>query len=103
MAQHAVPALAVDTTIIAAIGTKVAMAYLAGDDIGRYFTSAGTSGDVLWFSTTPDTWILEDFAQKLVAIVQKRPQCSGCWMPTEEDILEKRAKERETRNEKSKV
>jgi molybdopterin/thiamine biosynthesis adenylyltransferase len=102
-AQHAVPALSVDTTIVAAIGTKIAMAYLAGEDIRRYFTNGGTSGDIMWCSTTPDTWILEDFAQKLVAIVEKQPHCRGCWTPTADDIRNKHAKRKESRNEQSKV
>lgn len=102
-AQHAVPALSVDTTIVAAIGTKIAMACLAGEDFRRYFTSGGTTGNIMWFSTTPDTWILEDFAQKLVAIVEKRQHCRGCWIPTEDDIRDKHAKRKESQNEQSKI
>jgi molybdopterin/thiamine biosynthesis adenylyltransferase len=102
-AQHAVPALSVDTTIVAAIGTKIAMAHLAGEDIRRYFTNGGTTGDIMWVSTTPDTWILEDFAQKLVAIVERKPHCKGCWMPTEADIRNKHARRKESEDEQPEI
>jgi len=94
-AQAAVPSLSIDTTIIASIATKILMAFLAGEDIAQYFTVAGNTGQVMWFSTTPDTWILQDAFQKLTATVEKYPQCRGCSKPDKEAILAKHKQRKE--------
>ena len=100
-AQKAVPALSVDTTIIASIACKLVMTYLAGEDVRRYFTVTGSEGkcegDVMWISTTPETWITEDFLQKVVARVEKNPKCPGCWTPDLEAMRKKQQERRETR------
>ena len=55
------------------------MAILAGEDMSQYFKQFDNKGDVMWFSTKPEgTWVLEDFAQKLVAKIQKNPDCVVC-------------------------
>lgn len=99
LAQKAVPALSVDTSIIAFVTCKLVMAHLAGEDIQRYFTVTGSEGkcqgDVMWISTTPETWIMEDFLQKVVARVEKRPKCPGCWAPGLEEIRRKKQQRKE--------
>lgn len=99
VAQKAVPALSVDTSIIAYITAKLVMAHLAGENIRRYFTVTGSEGkcegDVMWVSTTPETWIMEDFLQKIVARVEKRSQCPGCWAPDLESIRRKMQQRKE--------
>jgi len=78
-AQHAVPALSTDIAIISDLAAKVALAFLSGADLRQYFKNFDNSGEVIWFSTTPDgTWIMEDFAQKVVAKVVKDPDCLVC-------------------------
>lgn len=94
-AQISVPSLSVDTSIIASIAAKILMAYLAGESIKNYFTSMGNKGQVMWVSTTPDTWILEDAFQKLTAIVEKNPKCPGCWKPEMEAIVAKHKQRKE--------
>ena len=91
VAQAAVPSLSVDTGLIALLTAKLATAFLAGEKVSTYFAQGEASGSVFWFSTSPKTWILEDFAQKLVAEVEKRPECPGCWSPSPEAILRKHA------------
>lgn len=99
-AQKAVPALSVDTAIIAYISTKLVMSFLAGEDIQRYFTVTGAegkcAGDIMWISTTPETWIMDDFLQKVVAKVEKSPKCPGCWTP-DLGAIRKKKQEREER------
>ena len=97
--QKAVPALSIDTSIIAYVACKLVMAYLAGEDLGRYFSVTGDSGrcqgDIMWISTTPETWITEDFLQKVVAKVEKSPSCPGCSMPDMEAVFQKRKNRKE--------
>ncbi|MDP8215997.1 MAG: ThiF family adenylyltransferase [Candidatus Kaelpia imicola] len=76
--QRSVPALSIDVNIISDIATKLAMVILAGEDISQYFKQFDNKGDALWFSTKPDTWVFEDFAQKLVAKIEKNPDCVIC-------------------------
>ncbi len=76
--QHAVPALSTDIGIISDIAAKVALAFLSGADLRQYLKNFDNTGEVMWFSTTPNTWIREDFAQKLVAKVAKNPDCLAC-------------------------
>ena len=76
--QRSVPALSIDVNIISDIATKLAMVILASEDISQYFKQFDNKGDVLWFSTKPGTWVLEDFAQKLVAKIEKNPKCVVC-------------------------
>jgi molybdopterin/thiamine biosynthesis adenylyltransferase len=98
-AQKAVPALSVDTSIVAYIAAKIVMAHLAGEDVRRYFTVTGSEGrcegDVMWISTTPETWITQDFLQKVVAKVEKKPKCPGCWTPDLEAIRRKKQQRKE--------
>jgi molybdopterin/thiamine biosynthesis adenylyltransferase len=77
-AQHAVPALSTDIAIVSDLAAKVAPAFLSGADLRQYFKNFDNTGEVLWFSTTPNTWIMEDFAQKVVAKVLKNPDCLAC-------------------------
>jgi len=99
-AQKAVPALSVDTSIISYITSKLVMAQLAGEDIQRYFTVTGSDGrcqgDIMWISTTPETWITEDFLQKVVASVEKRPNCPGCWSPDLAALRQKKQQRKES-------
>lgn len=97
--QKAVPALSIDTSIIAYTACKLIMAQLAGEDVSRYFTftcDAGRcQGDVMWISTTPETWITDDFLQKVVARVEKTPGCPGCWTPDIDAIRRKQQQRKE--------
>jgi molybdopterin/thiamine biosynthesis adenylyltransferase len=77
-AQYAVPALSTDIAIVSDLAGKVALAYLSGADLQQYFKNFDNKGEVMWFSTTPNTWIMEDFAQKVVAKVLKNPDCLAC-------------------------
>lgn len=76
--QRSVPALSIDVNIISDIATKLAMVILASEDVSQYFKQFDNKGDIMWFSTKPDTWVLEDFAQKLIAKIQKDPKCVVC-------------------------
>lgn len=87
--QRGVPALSVDTTIIASLATKIVLAFLATGDATDYFTQMGNRGQIMWFSTTPNTWVMEDFAQKIVASVLKTERCPGCWTPDVSDVVGK--------------
>ena len=73
---RAVPALSIDINIITDIATKIAVAVLAGED--GYFKKFDNRGEVMWFSTKPDTWVFEDFAQKIIAKIEKNPDCRVC-------------------------
>jgi len=76
--QRAVPALSIDINIISDIATKLAMVILAGEDVTQYLKQFDNKGYIMWFSTKPDSWVLEDAFQKLIAILEKNPSCPVC-------------------------
>lgn len=76
--QAGVPALSVDIGIVSYIATKIALVMISGGDVREYMKNFGNMGTLMWFSTRPDTWILEDFAQKVVARVLRNKNCPVC-------------------------
>jgi len=76
--QAGVPALSVDIGIINYIAAKIGLVMLSGGDVTEYMNNFDTTGTLMWFSTRPDTWQLENFAQKLVVTVLKHKDCPVC-------------------------
>jgi ThiF family len=94
--QHGVPALSVDIDIVNSIGAKIALAVLAEEDAGKYFEVFGNTGNILFFSTKPDAWIMEDAFQKICLTVEKNPTCPLCGEPDLERIRQKHEKPERT-------
>lgn len=88
--QHGVPALSVDISIGAGIGSKVALAALS-DATPEYMSTCGNVGHVMFFSTTPG-WIFDDAFQKVCVQVEKNPECPICGTPDLERIRQRHAK-----------
>lgn len=79
--QHGVPALSVDIGIISSIASKICLAIISGDDSSQYFKVFDSTGNIIFFSTKPDTWIFEDAFQKICIAVEKNPECPLCGKP----------------------
>jgi len=79
--QHGVPALSVDISIISSIASKIALAIISGEDASEYFTVFGAQGNIIFFSTKPEAWILESAFQKICVSVRNNKECVLCGKP----------------------
>ncbi|TVQ55443.1 MAG: hypothetical protein EA377_03405 [Phycisphaerales bacterium] len=91
--QMAVSALHASIELGAAVVSRTVVDLLAApsiaEGVARTFRMGGQSGNLIWFSHQPDSWIFEDSLHKIVATIEKWSACPICGSGTHaQDISE---------------